>query len=274
MVVTEELAFALEDAAVRWNRAWLAGVDGLERADGFPPHLLVPCHPDRPDLDFQNRVNGLRPDDAAIVPDLVAWYAARGVRPWFELVPSDAAANLLAALTRAGAVPVGFHAVVAGDPHRRPPDSSVRDPAHNWQVDVVGVDDGGAFAAFAATRTAAHELPPEVEAQAAADLRGWRTAAGTTLYLARVDGEPAATAALTVDPATGVAYLADGATLPRFRGRGLQSALIRRRLVDAAAAGATVAGSQASVGSTSHRNLQREGLTSGFTKLVLRVGST
>jgi GNAT superfamily N-acetyltransferase len=284
VVVTEELAFRLERAANRWGAAWMAGIAGIELGD-FGAHVLAPCHRERPELDFQNRVNGLTPDDAALVPDIVAWYAERGIRPWFELVPTDRSGDLLAALAAAGATAIGFHGFVTTPLPAlpaRPFRSTSSDPMKNSEKDaqvggevgvqVVDPTDDEAFATFARTRTAAHELPPEVVEQATADLGGWRTAPDATLYLACVDGEPAATAVLTT--ADGVAYLADGATLPRFRGHGLQTHLIRRRLADAAAAGtsgADVAGSQAAVGSTSHRNLQREGLTSGFTKLVLRV---
>lgn len=269
--LTEELAHRLDQAAVAWSRAWMDGIAAVELGS-FAPHVLAPCHPSRPDLDFQNRVNGLRPTDASLVPLIVDWYAERGVRPWFELVPSDDAGDLLAALAAAGAVPIGFHGVVHG-PAAPPPASAARALAPDLQVDVVVVDsaDADAFATFRRVRTEAHELPPGIRDEAAADLGGWRHAAGATLYLATVAGVPAATAALTVDRDSGIAYLADGATVPAFRGRGLQSLLIGRRLVDGAAAGATVSASQASFGTTSHRNLQRAGLTGGFTKLVLRT---
>ena len=262
MLLTDDLAHRLEQAAVAWGRAWMDGIAGVDLGD-FAPHVLAPRHPGRPDLDFQNRVNGLTPADAALVPEIVAWYADRGVRPWFELVPGDDAGGLLAALAAAGAVAIGFHGVVHG-PLPGPRRSSPTPPVESPGVDVQVVDptDDDAFATFCRTRIEGHELPPEIVDQAAAD---------ATLYLATVDGRAAATAALTVDPGTGVAYLADGATRPAFRGRGLQSLLIERRLLDAAAAGAEVAFSQASFASTSHRNLQRAGLVGGFTKLVLRV---
>jgi GNAT superfamily N-acetyltransferase len=265
VLLTEDLAFRLERAAVAWGRAWMEGIAGLDLGD-FAPHVLAPCHPARPDLDFQNRVNGLTPADAHLVPSIVAWYGERGVRPWFELVPHNDAGDLLAALTAAGAVPIGFHGVVYG-PVAPGPDPT---DASDVDVSVVDLDDDAAFATFCRTRVEAHELPAEIADRAAADLAGWRRAAGATLYLATIAGEPAATAALTVGD-DGVAYLADGATLPAFRGRGIQSRLIRRRLDGAAAAGATVAGSQASFATTSHRNLQRAGLVGGFTKVVLRV---
>jgi GNAT superfamily N-acetyltransferase len=276
VVLTEELAFRLERAANVWGRAWMAGIEGIELG-AFGPDVLAPCQRERPDLDFQNRVNGLTPDDAGLVPALVDWYAEGGDRPWFELVPSDHPGDLLGALAAAGAEPIGYHGFLftslppPARPFRSSPTPAVANSEMDVAVRVIDPDDEDAFATFRRVRTEGHDLPAEVVEQAARDLAGWRTAPAATLYLATVDGEPAATAALSVRD--GVGYLADGATLPRFRGRGLQSALIHRRLADATAAGCDVAGSQASFGSTSHRNLQRAGLVGGFTKLVLRRGT-
>ncbi len=61
--------------------------------------------------------------------------------------------------------------------------------------------------------------------------RRWRDVPRLTFYLAYVDGVPAAQAMLSWED--DLAYLAYAGTLPQFRNRGLQSALIRRRLADA-----------------------------------------
>ena len=60
-------------------------------------------------------------------------------------------------------------------------------------------------------------------------LPGWRC------YVARVDGEPQACAAMLIDGE--VAELGTGATLEPARGRGCQLALLRRRIEDAVTAG-------------------------------------
>jgi hypothetical protein len=64
-------------------------------------------------------------------------------------------------------------------------------------------------------------------------------------------------AAATLYLKDGVGYLADATTGPAFRGRGFQSALPRRRISDAAAAGADAVFSGAAPFSTSHRNRER-----------------
>jgi GNAT superfamily N-acetyltransferase len=58
---------------------------------------------------------------------------------------------------------------------------------------------------------------------------GWRC------YVARIDGEAQACGAMLI--AEGIAELGIGATLEEARGRGCQTALLRRRMSDAAAAG-------------------------------------
>ncbi|MDB4960155.1 MAG: acetyltransferase, family [Myxococcales bacterium] len=63
------------------------------------------------------------------------------------------------------------------------------------------------------------------------------------LFLARVDGEPAASAAYVAFPRS--AYLLGGVVLPRFRRRGVYHALVAHRLADARARGITLATSRA-----------------------------
>lgn len=95
------------------------------------------------------------------------------------------------------------------------------------EVSAVG-DDAEPFGMIAAT---GFGLPPWASAFFA-DLHrkpGWHC------YLARVDDEPAACAAMLVDG--GQAELGIAATLESARGRGCQMALLHRRIVDAAAAG-------------------------------------
>lgn len=83
--------------------------------------------------------------------------------------------------------------------------------------------------------------------------------AGQWLYLARVDGVPAAIAGGV--PFARSVYLVGGVVLPAFRGRGLYRALVATRLRDAAAAGIPLATTQANA-KTSAPILARLGFTS------------
>jgi len=83
-------------------------------------------------------------------------------------------------------------------------------------------------------------------------------------YLAFVDGVPAAAASM-MDFDEGVS-LAGASTRVPFRGRGLQSALLKRRLEDAGKGRLALMG--AVPGSASHRNAQRVGFVPLFSSLV------
>jgi hypothetical protein len=83
-------------------------------------------------------------------------------------------------------------------------------------------------------------------------------------YLARIDGAPAATASLFEFP-EGV-ILGGAATRIPFRGRGLQSALLARRLRDAGQGRLALMG--AVPGTTSHRNAQRAGFHPIYSTMV------
>lgn len=82
-------------------------------------------------------------------------------------------------------------------------------------------------------------------------------APGTHLFVADVDGRPAATAALSL--VEGVAAFHGTATLPEFRGRGMQTALLAHRLNTAAQAGAKLASVFVTPGTGSERNVERAG---------------
>ena len=67
----------------------------------------------------------------------------------------------------------------------------------------------------------------------------------------------------------GVAQLCGAATLPAYRRRGVQTALLEARLADAAAAGCDLAVVTTLPGSKSHQNVQRRGFEILYTRAVL-----
>jgi GNAT superfamily N-acetyltransferase len=87
----------------------------------------------------------------------------------------------------------------------------------------------------------------------------------TECYLAVVDGKPVAGATLAMRD--GVAGLFGASTLPAFRKRGLQTALLQYRLRRAHDAGCDLAVSLAHPGSASERNIARHGLQTLYTRV-------
>jgi GNAT superfamily N-acetyltransferase len=88
---------------------------------------------------------------------------------------------------------------------------------------------------------------------------------GVECYLARVDGKVAGGATLAIRD--GVAGLFGASTLPAFRKRGVQTALLHARLKRAAEAGCDLAVCLAQPGSTSQRNIVRQGFTVLYTRV-------
>ena len=93
--------------------------------------------------------------------------------------------------------------------------------------------------------------------------------ADATFYAASVDGHDAAVGVLSVRD--GIGYLANASTVERFRRRGCQTALVARRIADAASAGCELVTALTEFGSASQRTLERCGLRLAYTKTVWRI---
>ena len=96
-------------------------------------------------------------------------------------------------------------------------------------------------------------------------MRMFAQAASTECYLARVDGKIAGGGTLALRE--GLAGLFGASTLPAFRNRGVQTALLNARLARAAEAGCDLAVSLARPGSTSQRNIVRLGFVVLYTRV-------
>jgi GNAT superfamily N-acetyltransferase len=207
------------------------------------------------------RVIGLRPGLEGEIEPLLAWYREYSVKPTFEIVPGMFNAELGRELARHGFLPSSFHAALIGKP----------DPfnAPNPDIDIEQVASEEAMERYLDAYVAGWGIPETDHAQFKSNVRPWREQPGWSLYLAQVDGRPAAAATLYI--ADRVAYLADASTAPAFRGRGLHAALLRRRIRDASVAGVDFVFSGAEPMGTSHRNMERAGLRLNFMRTKWRA---
>lgn len=89
-------------------------------------------------------------------------------------------------------------------------------------------------------------------------------ASGGAWFVGIVDSQTVGCAGLFIYG--GVAFLAGAATLPAYRGRGIQNALSRRRLEYAASVGCDLAVVMTKPGSTSQRNAERQGFRVVYTR--------
>jgi GNAT superfamily N-acetyltransferase len=88
---------------------------------------------------------------------------------------------------------------------------------------------------------------------------------GCVRLLAEIDGQPAGAGALTLH--NGVALMSGAATLPAFRRRGVQSALLAARMRMASEAGCALVMIAAEAGGESQRNAERNGFRIAYTRV-------
>lgn len=86
-------------------------------------------------------------------------------------------------------------------------------------------------------------------------------------YVAHIDGVAAGSASGRID--TGIYQLCGAATLPGYRRRGIQTALLTARLADARAEGCDIAVVSVEPGSRSQVNVQRHGFEPLYSRLVM-----
>lgn len=99
-------------------------------------------------------------------------------------------------------------------------------------------------------------------------MAGMASAASTSAWIVRCDGISAGGG--SVQQAEGVALFAGQSTLPRYRGRGIQSALIRDGLEYAKTCGADLAAAMTLPGSGSQRNFERAGFRVAYTRVKVQ----
>jgi GNAT superfamily N-acetyltransferase len=194
-----------------------------------------------------NSVTGLRRGQADQIQQLVEWYRQHGMAGRFEIASGDDHPALGRELARLGYFQSGCHAALVSEPDLG------ASPAGDIAIELV--TSGEQMEEFLAAYVAGWIISAAWQDQFKSNTRPWLGLPGWSLYLARAEGRAVATAILFVRE--GVGYLADSATDPGFRRRGIHAALLRRRAQDARAAGVELVCSGADFLSTSHRNMER-----------------
>ena len=201
-----------------------------------------------------------------------AEFAARGAAVQVELC-ALAESGIAERLTRRGYALVGLENVLGREldgraAWREPREIAIErsGPAEldSWIEIVVE-----AFAEPDAQGVASHESFGHDEMRQS--VRDMAATSGFVRYLARRAGEPAGAASLRTS--AGIAQLCGAGTLPAHRRRGVQAALLERRLADAARAAGELAVVTTLPGSKSQANVQRHGFELLYARAILRRGA-
>jgi GNAT superfamily N-acetyltransferase len=210
-----------------------------------------------------NHVTGLGmagPIDEEALAQLETAYAERGLGVEIDLCP-HADASVPALLGRRGYVATAF-----SNTYARTLDDVPARSAGGIEI----LQDGGADALFVDASIAGFSLQAQQRPREllAALARIAQARADTALFVARIDGEVAGSAGLAVmdTPRGRIGELHIASTLPAFRGRGVQAALLQARLAAARDAGCALVFVGARLANTSARNVERAGFGLAFTK--------
>ncbi len=209
-----------------------------------------------------NKVMDLSPVDLDRIPEILACYRQRSISFRFDMCPYDSTEEIESTLTRHGFHEAEWQSTVYGRPGPRleeaPAGIAVR-TLKPHQVEMFARLYGWAYYEGQVSHPGLARFRSD-GIVARYERPGWH------FYIAFADGVPAGGAALFIDGV--VATLAGAATQDRFRGRGIQTALLRHRIKDAAELGAEIVVSRCAMGSKSERNLRRAELRLAYHKSV------
>ena len=256
MIVDYALIQKIEDAIAAERSAFADGMAAL-RADAGAGWL--PVAGGRAIFTgvgfFSNRalalgLHGPVSDDE--VENVETFYAARGVPSEIEIA-SMVDRSLLCLLSQRGYQLVRFRNIYAQALPSHATTNTV--PSRAAEIQVV---DASTAATWSTTLLDGFGYMRDVERDR---VETWnrmvRSLPGVTALVAVIDGTPVGAASVMVLGSTAV--LGGAATLPAFRRRGMQRALIESRLAVAAQAGCELAIVTADPGSSSGRNAERTG---------------
>ncbi|MER2261715.1 MAG: GNAT family N-acetyltransferase [Psychrobacillus sp.] len=206
-----------------------------------------------------NTVRGLNENDLNYLDDIFLFYKELSVSFRIEVTPQNSCEPLFRKLSDVGYYQSGFHA------------SFVRATSNIVNVSLptaieVRPLNKDEFDLFSAIYVNAFNLPSYIQDGIRQNNQILHGVPGWYFYLALRHNIPVGIGVLYVKGE--LATLAVAATLPAYRGMGVQRALLNKRIEKAVEEGAKYITSEAAFGSSSHRNMERQGLKLAYTKAI------
>lgn len=196
---------------------------------------------------FFNRVFGLDAAHLSKLPEVLEWYKSYNYPCRIELASPFSSDEFLQQLAQAGFYQAGFLNTFYGLPLKEKPRLPMGVEVRRLEPDEMPL--------FSQVYNEGNEYKGSRLAEVRRMVEMEHSAPDYQLYLATVDQQPAAVAALIRHK--GIAYLGTMATIPAMRGRGCQAALLQQRLFDTADCDLVMTVTQP--GTVSDRNVRRAG---------------
>ncbi|OKP86845.1 hypothetical protein A3844_12645 [Paenibacillus helianthi] len=201
-----------------------------------------------------NTVKGITLDDIDQVDEIIHFYHERDRPCQFEIIPSKSSPELLQYLSSKGFYQNTFHTSMYGIPNEVYPDYP-----SNIFIREINEDEFELYGKLHCLGSGSAESGSKYVAannKVLFNRSGWRISLGF------VNEIPAGVAVMYIH--SGIASLTFAATLPEFRGQGLQSAFLGKRMYEAALQKCELVVGQCAYTSTSQNNMERAGMRIGY----------
>lgn len=205
-----------------------------------------------------NKLWCLGPSDLPYLDQILEFFDSRNPDFKIDLIPTNVTDGMTLKLSQKGFFQEGFHTALY-----------ITSPSifeiEKSSVQILKVQDVD-VQLFSEIFCKSLELPPTI-AENEESFSFLQQDPSWSLYLGFNGNEPAGFSMMYIAD-DGVGCLAMAGTIPEFRGKGIQQAMLHRRLKDAKTKGCNLIMAQCEFGTTSFRNLQRFGFRVAFTKSV------
>lgn len=209
-----------------------------------------------------NTVKGLKEGDEKQIDKIIDFYKEKEIPVRFELTPAHTSPELLTHLSETGFYQNDFHSTLYA-PLFNEAETSYE---VNEQKILIRKLKRNEFDTFAEIYTKGFEMPPFLKSGIAQNNEILYNIKNWTFYLASYENVPAGIGVLFIKDR--IATLAAAATLPTFRNKGIQSALIKHRIYQAILQNCDLIVGQAKFGSISQNNMERAGMSIAYTKAI------
>lgn len=207
-----------------------------------------------------NTVKGLKEGDEKQIQKIIHFYKQKDIPIRFELTPAHTSSNLLTCLSDAGFYHNDFHSTLYNSCFVEDKCSVI-----NEKITIRELEEQE-FDIFAEIYINGFQMPQFLKSGVAQNNQILHKSENWTFYLASYNDEPAGVGVLFIKDR--IATLAAAATLPNLRSKGIQSALIKKRIYQAYLQECDLVVGQAKFGSTSQNNMERAGLGIAYTKAI------
>lgn len=266
LVVDKRLAERLEISEIDTLRSRLTE---MQKIDGNPMKVEIQKFGNATAFSVKNipgpsfnTVKGLNKGNEKEIGNIIDFYKQIEIPARFELTPAHTSSDLLTHLSETGYYHNDFHTTLYA-PLSKELETSYES---NEQKIIIRKLKSNEFDTFAEIYTKGFEMPSFLKSGIAQNNEILYNIKNWTFYLASYENEPAGIGVLFIKDR--IATLAAAATLPTYRNKGIQSALIKYRIYQAYLQNCDLIVGQAKFGSVSQNNMEKAGLSIAYTKAI------